>query len=258
MRKSISFIIVAYHPKKEEFGVLLKLLKDYPTIIIDNGGTLTSDDVGKATLLTQTKNLGFGAAANIGIRHASARGAEWFVILNQDTGFSKESVRTLVAQLNKTPPAVAGPFTGMLDDKRWTTVLPAERTEYVTGSCMAIHVDVVTKIGYFYEQYFLYYEDADYCVKAKRAGFPILKLDNPDMRHEETMSLGKGSVLHQYYLARNHFLFVRRLAPASVKLYEVIRFAKTVGEHLVRKEWGALRGVRDYVLRKIGAYEHRN
>lgn len=258
MRKNITFIIIGFHPNQEALESLLTHLKDYPTIIIDNGGTLTLDTVGKATLLTQTKNLGFGAAANIGIRHASAHGAEWFVILNQDVAVSKESVRSLVTQLKKAPPALAGPFTGGLDRKRWTTILPSENIEYVTGSCMVIHVDVVTKIGYLYEPYFLYYEDADYCMRAKLAGFPVLKLDLPDVSHEETMSLGKGSKLHQYYLARNHFLFVKRLAPLSVKLYEIVRFAKTVCEHMVRKEWGALQGVRDYLLRRFGAYEHRN
>lgn len=259
MRKNVTFIIIAYHPNQEALGSLLTHLKDYPAIIIDNGGSLSPEMVGKATLLTQTKNLGFGAAANIGIHHASAHGTEWFVILNQDVVVSKDSVRYFVRQLTTSLPGIAGPFIGELDPKRWTTKLPADtNADYVTGSCMAIHVDVVTKVGYFYEPYFLYYEDADYCVRAKLAGFPILKLDIPDMHHEETVSLGKGSVLHQYYLARNHLLFVKRLAPLSVKLYEIVRFAKTVSEHLVRKEWGALQGVHDYVLRRFGAYEHRN
>ena len=83
-------------------------------------------------------------------------------------------------------------------------------------------------------------------------GFWILQLSLDGVTHVDTASLGKGSYLHQYYLARNHFLFVERLAPFSVKLHELVRLPKTVWEHIVRHEQGALHGVRDYLLRRFG------
>lgn len=255
MRNTVAFIIIAYHPKMEELKPLLRLLKDYPTIIVDNGGTLILDDVGNATLLSQTKNVGYGAAVNIGIHHASGLGATWFVVLNQDIHLTKASRLALLSQLRKFPPCIAGPFGAGLDTSRWTTILPSERTDYLTGSCLAIHQKVVGKIGYFYEPYFLYYEDSDYCVRATRAGFPLIRVDLPDVSHEETKSLGSGSKLHQYYLARNHFLFVKRLAPTPVKLYEFFRIAKTITEHVQRRERGALVGIRDFLLRRFGAIE---
>ncbi len=257
MRNTVAFIIIAYHPKMEELKSLFRLLNDHPTIIVDNGGTLILDDVGKATLLSQTKNLGYGAAANIGIHHASGLGAKWFVILNQDIHLTKASLLFLLSQLRKLPPCIAGPFGAGLDMSRWTTILPSDRTDYLTGSCLAIHQKVVGKIGYFYEPYFLYYEDSDYCVRATRAGFPLTRMELPDVSHEESASLGSGSRLHQYYLARNHFLFVRRLAPTSVKFYEFFRLAKTITEHVRRREHGALLGLRDFVLRRSGAIEGR-
>lgn len=251
---SIAFIIIAYHPEMESFGALVRDLSGYRTIVIDNGMTLAQSQVGKATLLSQTRNRGFATAANIGIHYASARGTKWFVILNQDFSFARSSIPAWVKTLKTLPPCVAGPFSGGLDPKRWTTMLPSDHTDYLTGSCIAIHERVVRKIGYFYTPYFLYYEDADFCVRAKNAGFPLTRVDVGDVSHEESMSLGKGSPLHQYYLARNHLLFVRRLAPFRVKLYEGIRFVKTVAEHILRHETGALAGVRDFVLGRFGAY----
>ncbi len=252
-RRDFAFIIVAYHPSKDDMRTLQLRLKDYPTIIVDNGGTLTFDDAKRATLLSQTSNLGFGAAANIGIRYASARGVKWFIILNQDMKLSNDTVRELVAKLKKLPPSVAGPTIGALDPKRWTTINPSTRADYVTGSCLAIHEKVVSKAGYFYEPYFLYYEDADYSVRARNAGFPVSQVDLSGVSHEETASLGKGSQLHQYYLARNHLLFVRRLAPRAVKLYELLRMPLTIAEHIIRHERGAVAGLQDFVLQRFGA-----
>ncbi len=257
MRNTVAFIIIAYKPNMEAFGQLIDLLKGFRIIIVDNGRTLTIDDVGRATLLSQFKNIGYGAAANIGIHHASGLRAKWFVILNQDILFTRASMLNLVKSLKNLSPCVAGPFGAGLDTSRWTTMLPSDRVDYLTGSCLAIHEKVVSKIGYFYEPYFLYYEDADYCIRAKGAGFPLVKIALEEAIHEESASLGRGSRLHQYYLARNHMLFVRRLAPPSVKLYEFFRGAKTISEHIVRHEKGTLLGIRDHLLGRYGACEGR-
>ncbi len=257
MRTVVAFIIVSYHPQMDRFRRLLTLLRAYPVIVVDNGGTLTFDDVRKATLLSQTSNLGYGAASNIGIRHAAGLGAKWFVILNQDIEFTKQSVLLFVKQLKKLSPCIAGPFAAALDDSRWTTILPSEKVGYITGSCLAIHERVVRKIGYFYEPYFLYYEDADYCVRARRANIPLVRVPQDEVGHAETASLGKGSEAHQYYLARNHLLFVARQAPTAVKLYELLRLPLTVGEHVTRNERGALSGIRDFIVRRFGKYPGR-
>ncbi len=254
MKPTIVFIIIAYHPKPEEFARLLRILPSEETVVVDNGQTLVSDDVGRATLLPQSRNLGYGAAANIGIRHAIAHGAEWFVVLNQDVTINRAAVEEFTKQLPKLDPCVAGPFGGGIDPKRWTTILPSERTDYLSGSCIAIHSKVIKKVGYFYEPYFLYYEEADYCVRAKRMGFPLKKLTIEGVTHEESVSLGRGSAAHQYYLARNHFLFVERQAPGDVKLHEALRFPKTFMEHMRRHERGAAIGIRDYFLRRFGPY----
>lgn len=251
-RRDFAFIIVAYHPSKDAMRRLLLRVKDYPAIVVDNGGTLTFDDVKSATLLTQSANIGFGAAANVGIRYASARGVKWFILLNQDVQFGTDAVRALVAALKKLPPSVAGPTVGALDPKRWTTINPSDRADYVTGSCMAIHEKVVSKTGYFYEPYFLYYEDADYSVRARQAGFPIIRIALVGIKHEETATLKRGSEIHQYYLARNHLLFVHCLAPRPVKTHEVLRMPLTLLEHRMRRERGALAGVRDFALRRFG------
>lgn len=248
----VLWIVVAYNPKTESFFALLKNLPILSTIIIDNGGTVRQEDVGKTTLLSQAKNIGYAGGANTGMRHALAHGAEWMVILNQDIVMSKKAVNDLSEFLSESDPGVYGPYGGGLDKNRWTTKLPSMKVDYISGSCIAIHKDVIQKIGYFYEPYFLYYEEVDYCIRAKNAGFGVRLALVEGIAHEESVSLGKGSPVHEYYLARNHLLFVSRLAPRAVKKREYVRIPLTISDHIIRKEYGALAGVFDFLFRRFG------
>ncbi len=101
-----------------------------------------------------------------------------------------------------------------------------------------------------YESYFMYYEDVDFCVRARRAGYPLYSVKIPGIMHEEKG--WKNNNNQEYYLARNHLLFVERLAPMWLKTHEILRLPKTYYEHMSKKEYGAAAGVRDYLLRRFG------
>lgn len=200
------------------------------------------------------KNVGYAGGANAGIKKALEGGAAWMVVMNQDLKLTTDAISKFSSSLAKSPPGIAGPFTGGLDPKRWTTVLPAQKNDYITGSMIAIHKSVIEKVGFLYEPYFLYYEEVDLCVRAKRAGFVLTHISTAGVSHEESVSLGRDSLAHQYYLARNHLLFVERCAPPYVRLYEYVRLPKTIAEHLIRGQRGGFLGVRDYLLRSFGQY----
>ncbi|MBU1327249.1 glycosyltransferase family 2 protein [Patescibacteria group bacterium] len=252
------FIIVAYKADKNALKLLISALKDFHVIVISNDNTAYRDVVpGDYKEIKNSINMGYGGGANVGMRYALSRKAKWLVVLNQDLVLSFKSAKDFATKLTKSPSCVAGPFAGGLDRRRWTTRLPSRQTDYITGSCFAIHRKVIETVGYFYEPYFLYYEEVDYCVRARLLGFPIKHLHLRDISHNETETLGQGSFLHQYYLSRNHLLFVWRLAPAPVKLYELFRSTKTVSEHIVRHEKGALKGIKDFLFGRFGEYAGR-
>ncbi len=235
--RRVWFVVVLYKPDKKVLRRLLRALAGFPVVVVDNS----------------KQNLGYGGGANVGIRRALKKGAQWVVVLNQDLSMSPSAAGTLVKKLKETQAGIAGPMAGGLDPRRWTSVLPAKETDYITGSCIAIHREVVERIGYFYEPYFLYYEETDFCLRARSAGFPLLYIPTKGITHMESVSLGRGSFLHQYYLARNHLLFVERCAPLRVRLYEFFRLPKTLWDHWRKGEKGALRGVRNYLNRRFGA-----
>lgn len=207
MKNAIRFVFVLFQPTEEE-------RRRAWDVVVDN---------------TQN-NRGYGAGANIGIKEALDKGAEWVVICNQDIVLTKKDIGKLKKTLHDSNPRIVGPEAGSFDKKRWSTKLTAGGSiDYISGSCMAIHKKVIEKIGYFYEPYFLYYEDADFSVLAKKAGFPLRHVALSGYKHDHNSASGR---MKEYYLARNHLLFVLRNAPWSVKLYELLRLPKTLLEYI--------------------------
>lgn len=232
-QKAIWFVIVIYKPDKEVLRRLITAIHEWPTEIVDN----------------TDRNLGFGGGANVGMKKAFDAGGEWVVVCNQDIELTRAGVLKFTKELQECDPGIIGPEAGELDPKRWTTILSSTASRpgleagrmdsltkrgndkkkigddnllYVSGSLMAIHRDVWEATGGFYEPYFMYYEDIDYCLRAKKAGFPLCQITVDGFKHTAHED--------EYYLARNHLLFVLRNAPIGVKLYEFIRLPKTLLE----------------------------
>lgn len=261
MNSTIQFIIVTYHPNKKVIEAITHALAGQQVNVIDNS----------------KENLGYGAAANKGMKTAFDAGAQWAVIMNQDGQFTRKGISHFCAMAQQCDPGIVGPWVGTLDSKRWTTILNENDTrlhkatpcpsislsvnrqgsglreqQYISGSLMAIHKKVWEATGGFYEPYFMYYEDVDYCIRAKKAGFPLMHTSIDGIKHDDNPSFGKGSFLHEYYLARNHLLFVERQAALSVKLYEYLRLPKTFAQAMDNK--GKSSGLTDYFFRKFGPY----
>lgn len=253
MKSAIIFIPVVYFPEETGFRRLIQIINIFPTIIVDNGG-MGEIKTKNVEIIRNSKNVGYGAGANVGILKAIEKGAKWVVVLNQDVELTGEGLKLFVKELKILSPGVVGPVVGRLDFRRWTTSLGnvKEKYQYISGSFFAIHTDIIKKIGFFFEPYFLYYEDVDLCIRALKARYTISKVQIPGFNHDESLSIIRNSYQHQYYLARNHLLFVERCAPWSVKLYEFIRLPKTLIEHIIRNEVGSFQGVLDYLLRKFG------
>lgn len=258
MQESIWFIIIAYNPTDD----LYKLVQSIsgPCVVVDNSDKEKKCDqkqLRRTIYLRQEKNIGFAGGANVGIQYALEHGVEWVVIVNQDLSCSQRSITQFAESLSTKNSGVVGPFVGSLDPVRWSTILapprnPQSNMVYVSGSCMAIHKTVIDHIGYFYEPYFMYYEDVDFCVRAMQQKFPITPVSLNGVAHRESTSLGRGSVAHEYYLARNHLLFVERLAPWRVKVHEWVRIPKTLTEYQRQYNVGAYVGIKDYVKRSFG------
>jgi GT2 family glycosyltransferase len=94
------------------------------------------------------------------------------------------------------------------------------KTEFITGCLMAYDREVLKKIGGWDESYFLYFEDADYCEKAKKAGIPLYYDPTIVMWHKNASSTGgSGSPIHREFQMRNQLIFGFKYAPLRTKLH---------------------------------------
>jgi GT2 family glycosyltransferase len=112
---------------------------------------------------------------------------------------------------------------------------------------------LLEEIGLLREDYFMYYEELDFSVRARRAGWEILYTPAAYIHHRESSSMGKTSPLKTYYMFRNRWLFIRRFGqgldyPIFLLYFlflalplNAIRFVKQANWEHLKSLWRGLR-----------------
>ena len=86
----------------------------------------------------------------------------------------------------------------------------AHLTPYAHGAAMMVKREVIEKVGMMPECYFLYYEELDWSMMIRRAGYDIWYEPACTIYHKESQSTGQGSPLKSYYMTRNRLFFAKR------------------------------------------------
>lgn len=213
---------------------LLRLEYDpYEIIVVDHASVdgslcrLKSDfkNERRIAFLQAGGNLGFAGGNNLGIRYALEQGGELFLLLNNDT----ETEPDFLSQLMKTyrddciyTPKIcydsdrekiwyaAGEF-----DRNRCVVKngrPDKRAQvsFASGCCMLFSKEVIDRIGLMREDYFMYYEDAEYSLRAAKEGIRIIYIPDSVVYHKVGKSSGgEKSRFSVYYTNRNRFYLIR-------------------------------------------------
>lgn len=242
----IAIIVIHYGSIERTTDCLTKLktkIGSHQLILINN----TDADLAKlAKIIPGTKlidnkiNVGFAKAVNQGITLGLIdKSITHIMLLNNDLYISAGTLQELLLTFVKhstagivSPilhhsggPVSAGKYdwggkynkwTGMVKHVNWEnkskTILSVQ---HVAGAAMLISRDLVGKIGNFDERFFLYYEDLDFCLRAREAGFTIHI--NPMIVGEHATSAGSNLVSRTIHQWRSHILFLLKYLP--VKAY---------------------------------------
>ncbi|MBI5127455.1 glycosyltransferase family 2 protein [Candidatus Roizmanbacteria bacterium] len=95
-----------------------------------------------------------------------------------------------------------------------------QETDFITGCMLFFDKNVVDRIGLWNENYFLYFEDSDYCERAKRGGFKLFYNPKIIIYHKNAQSTGgSGSPLHSKYQRKNRLVFGLKYAPLRTKIH---------------------------------------
>lgn len=196
------------------------------------------------------ENGGFAAGNNIGIKYALEKDDfEYIWLLNNDTVIEKNSLSKLINYASKNNIGIAGSALMYYNDsnelqayggtinKFFGTgkhILNQNNIEkdldYVVGASFLISRDVITKIGLLPEEYFLYYEETDYCFNARKNGFTLGIEPKSIVYHKEGVSTGGSSKGNEksessdILSIRNRIKFHKKYLGGGIGLYFSLLF----------------------------------
>jgi len=95
-----------------------------------------------------------------------------------------------------------------------------ENTEFITGCLTCFDKQVLDSIGFWDDNYFLYYEDADFCERAKKNNIPLVYIPSLKIWHKNAQSTdGSGSQIHESCQKNSRLRFALKYAPFRTKLH---------------------------------------
>lgn len=234
------FVVVLNYNGRNTLSACLKsvyqnIYPNFEVVLVDNNSTDGSLEEAKrnfsrAHFIKNPQNLGFSAGNNVGIRFALEKFADYIFLLNSDAYVEKNTLTDLVIEAEKNPmtglisPLIKKPdgsvwfAGGKIDWLRMRTVhffkpqkTSAYASAYLSGCALLIKKTVFQQIGLFDEHFFLYYEDADFSLRARRAGFDLLLLPTTTIVHAEQSEVANPRKL--YWLVLSGLFFFRKNTP---------------------------------------------
>jgi N-acetylglucosaminyl-diphospho-decaprenol L-rhamnosyltransferase len=235
----VAVVIVNYNTRDHVRACLATIPADTEIALVDNGSsddsvTMVRDEFPTVTVLENEQNVGYGSAANQGVR---ACDAEYVLVLNSDTLLRPDALNQLAAHLDRHPRvAIAGPrlwngdgtvqhsrfpFPGtlawLLENEPVVAVaawIPPVRRRllcfspavvapvpWVLGAALAIRREAFDEVGGFDDAFFMYYEEVDLCLRLRRAGWDVHYVPQAEVVH-----LGSASTSHvRAAMAVEHF-----------------------------------------------------
>jgi GT2 family glycosyltransferase len=216
---------------------------------------------GRVTVLASDKNGGFGYGVNVGVRFglASRSPADYFYLLNSDAFPDPSAIGELLHVLEREPRAgIAGSYIYGLDGlphqtafrfpspiseleralrlgiaskilSRWRVALPIPETDrevdWVAGASMMIRRQVFADVGGFDETFFLYFEETDFCLRAKQAGWTTHYVRGSAVAHIGSVSTGLKDLrrrMPEYWFDSRHHYFKKNHGRAYLALSDLL------------------------------------
>ena len=248
VEKSLSIITINYNGLKDTCELMETLPledKSIEVIVVDNASkddeaSILEQRYPLVTVIRSKANLGFAGGNNLGIQAAHGK---YLFFINNDTLFrgvghsltsyllpltslldSSDNIGAVCPKIKfawgNNPIQYAGytPLSkitlrnsaigcGEEDYGQYDT---AHLTPYAHGAAMMVKREVIDKIGLMPECYFLYYEELDWSMMIRRAGYDIWYEPACTIYHKESQATGQNSPLKSYCMSRNRLLFAKR------------------------------------------------
>ena len=248
MGSRVTIVVVTYN-SADVIGDCLASIErhgaDSEVIVVDNASSDTTRDVARSTnrvtLIASPQNEGFSKANNRGLERVAT---EWALVLNPDARLTESTLPKLLAAADGAAGASAlGPLTRYADGRiqvsfgedlsplrevrqrrlvrgvraaeAWAMEEIASLTSverdvgWVSGSCMLLRTAEARAIGFFDPRYFLYEEDADLCLRLRRAGGRVRFVPSAEVIHVLGTSMAQAGTHSSRHYDESHLLYYR-------------------------------------------------
>lgn len=227
----------------------------------------------RMVLIQTGANLGYAGGNNVGIRYALKRGADYVWLLNNDTVVDRDALTEMVGLVESNrktgivgskllyydkptiiQAAGGGRFnfwTGLArhygwldpDDGRWDRPFSPH---YVTGASMLVKRQCFEDVGLLDESFFLYGEEVDWQLRARKIGWETMYCPTSVVYHKEGGTAGYKSPLAEFYGTRANVWVCRRHAPWSLPTAAICNFLRALRRMVAghpERAWAVLRGL---------------
>jgi len=196
-----------------------------------DGEEYTPDGRHRETVVSSRTNLGYAAGVNHLASMAIADGAKWLLLLNNDATLQSDSAEALVSMaapgIAAVCPMVINPSNGRVwsvggrisgrtgrvssnyhDWQPKDVPAGSDDVDFGTGACLLVSGRAMQEIGGFDTTYFAYWEETDWCRRAREAGYRVVTC--PGARAVHVGGVSSTPSLRLYLMIRNALLYMRR------------------------------------------------
>lgn len=277
----VSIIIVNYQDPEDTLCCLRSLKQssysNVEIIVVDNGTLTDRTQLFKSShedceVINSSINKGYAAGANLGIRQCKG---DLILLLNNDTeveaDFILEMVKTFDSFENV---GIVSPQIRFHHSKELVQYAGASnihpifgrgkkngfkkpntklydttyQTELINGACMMIHRHVIEDVGLLPENYFMYYEEHDFTLRAKALGYQCYYCGSSIIYHKSGLNTDSLNALRTYYLMRNRLLFQRKFQTGyklilSILYHYLIIFPKSILQRIKARDYEGVKSI---------------
>jgi GT2 family glycosyltransferase len=270
---SVAIILLNWNSYQDSYECLKSLASlSYPNFhvfLVDNASTdgsfskiMKDQESGQfkvnLTCIQAGRNLGCAGGNNVGFKMAYEEGYDYYWMLNTDTYMGPNALSTLVDSIEKDNKigivgskilyadtkliwfagGTLNPYTGssaqigINEEDRGQYDQVAE-VDFIVGCSMLFRKELIQSIGFLEEDYFVYYEDTDWNLRAKKAGWKIVYVPSSVIYHKETAKKTNLSPYYAYYLIRNGYLMISRINKQYKWIAFISLLIKVLKYHIV-------------------------
>jgi GT2 family glycosyltransferase len=271
MDDKVAIIVLNYNGKKTLLETLQSLselnYQNKEILVVDNASEDDSflsaqEQYPQFRFLGLERNGGFAWGMNRGIEDALERGASYIWLFNYDAVAKQDSLMPLVVEAKKNKDEVLlSPVIYTDADQVWfsggrvnywrmrgvhekESLSSSKETEFLTGCALFIPKKVIERVGLLDERFFLYYEDVDFSLRAKKEGIKRIVVPAAQVVHSEESQSSPNKI---YFLVLSGLLFFdkhkKNIFSFYQAIYVILRVIKNTLDFLLKKpQAGRVRG----------------